>query len=52
MEPRVSSRLVDPKISMVINITAPDYRGDKSSNPSNGKTTLRRGRKPQTWGRD
>ena len=31
IEPRISSRLVDPRISMVINITAPDYRGDKAS---------------------
>jgi len=33
IEPRISSRLVDPRISMVINITAPDYRGDKASHP-------------------
>ena len=32
IEPRISSRLVDPRISMVINITAPDYRGDQSTN--------------------
>ncbi len=31
IEPRISSRLVDPRISMVINITAPDYRGDQST---------------------
>ena len=41
IEPRVASRMVDPKISMVINITAPDYRGDKSSNPVAGKKTFR-----------
>ncbi len=43
LEPRVSSRLVDPRISMVINIRAPDYRGDKSSHPNTapGKTPPR-----------
>ncbi|MFH0914134.1 MAG: ATP-binding protein [Chloroflexota bacterium] len=29
IETRISSRLVDPKISMVFAITAPDYRGDR-----------------------
>jgi DNA replication protein DnaC len=52
LEARISSRLVDQKISMVINITAPDYRGDKSSNPNAGKRQLRRGRKPSAWGQD
>jgi DNA replication protein DnaC len=28
IENRISSRLVDPKISVLFNITAPDYRGD------------------------
>jgi DNA replication protein DnaC len=28
IESRLSSRFVDPKISMLFNITAPDYRGD------------------------
>jgi DNA replication protein DnaC len=28
IENRISSRLVDPKISLLFNITAPDYRGD------------------------
>ena len=28
IETRISSRLADPKISMLFNITAPDYRGD------------------------
>ena len=51
IEPRISSRLIDQKISMVINITAPDYRGDKSSIPDTGKNNQRRLRKPQ-WGRD
>ena len=41
IEPRISSRLVDPRISMVINITAPDYRGDKASNPNMTKKSLR-----------
>ncbi|MBN1189711.1 MAG: ATP-binding protein [Dehalococcoidales bacterium] len=42
IESRISSRLVDPRISMVINITAPDYRGDKSSNPEMNKNSFRR----------
>ena len=28
IENRVSSRMVDPSISLVFNIIAPDYRGD------------------------
>ncbi len=28
IETRISSRMVDPKISLVLNITAPDYRGN------------------------
>ncbi len=28
IEPRISSRMVDPRLSLVFNITAPDYRGD------------------------
>lgn len=51
LETRISSRLVDPKISMVINITAPDYRGDKSTNPGAAKNSLRRLRKSR-WGQD
>ncbi len=47
IETRISSRLVDPKISMVINITVPDYRGDKLSNPGAPKRTLRPVRKPR-----
>lgn len=31
IESRISSRLVDPKISVLFNITAPDYRGDLRS---------------------
>jgi DNA replication protein DnaC len=42
IEPRISSRLVDPRISMVINITAPDYRGDKASNPEVNKNSFKR----------
>jgi DNA replication protein DnaC len=45
IEPRISSRLVDPRISMVINITAPDYRGDKASNPDPNKGGFRRMKK-------
>ncbi len=29
IESRISSRMVDPSISLVFNITAPDYRGDR-----------------------
>jgi len=29
IENRISSRLVDPKISMFFNIMAPDFRGDR-----------------------
>jgi DNA replication protein DnaC len=42
IEPRISSRLVDPKVGMVINITAPDYRGDKNSNSNAAKNNIRR----------
>jgi hypothetical protein len=28
VEGRISSRMVDPKLSLVFNITASDYRGD------------------------
>ena len=31
IEPRISSRMVDPRLSLVYNITAPDYRGDIGS---------------------
>lgn len=31
IEPRISSRMVDPRISLVFNIMAPDYRGDLKS---------------------
>jgi DNA replication protein DnaC len=46
IEPRISSRLVDPKVGMVINITAPDYRGDKGSLPNASKSNIRRLKKP------
>jgi len=46
VESRISSRLIDPKISLVLNITAPDYRGDNTG--SNSRTTSRRGRK-KNW---
>jgi len=29
IENRISSRLVDPKISVLFNIMAPDFRGDR-----------------------
>jgi DNA replication protein DnaC len=40
IDSRVSSRLVDPKISKVLNITAPDYRGSNTSR-QNRKDTPR-----------
>ncbi|MFC2012765.1 ATP-binding protein [Chloroflexota bacterium] len=39
----ISSRFVDPKISMVFNIMAPDYRGDSTSTRKTGP--VRRGKK-------
>ncbi|HSW58766.1 MAG TPA: ATP-binding protein, partial [Dehalococcoidales bacterium] len=47
IEPRISSRLVDPRLSMVINITAPDYRGDKSATFNATKKPLRPIKKPR-----
>ncbi len=47
IEPRISSRLVDPKVGMVINITAPDYRGDKSYAPNIANNNARRSKKPR-----
>jgi DNA replication protein DnaC len=44
IETRISSRLVDPKISLVFNILAPDYRGDLRSSLGT-KKTYRRSRK-------
>ena len=43
IERRISSRLADSKISKVINITVPDYRGDRSA--QSPKTAPRRPRK-------
>jgi len=34
IESRISSRLVDPKLSLPLNIKAPDYRGDRKANNS------------------
>jgi len=48
IESRLSSRFVDPKISLVFNIIAPDYRGDLPSSRS-PKITYRRGKKDR-WG--
>jgi DNA replication protein DnaC len=45
IETRISSRLVDPKISMVINITAPDYRGDKPTSVNVTGKNFRKTRK-------
>jgi DNA replication protein DnaC len=50
IEPRISSRLVDPRISMVINITAPDYRGDQSVSPA-AKNNMRKTTRKK-WGGD
>ena len=47
IESPISSRLVDPKISLVWNIIAPDYRGDLRS--SQKTKTHRRGKK-EHWG--
>jgi len=44
IEDRISSRLVDPKISLVFPITAPDYRSDRQAS-QHAKTRLKRGGK-------
>jgi DNA replication protein DnaC len=44
IESRVSSRMADPRISLVFNITAPDYRADRHAGQE-VKTPLRRGRR-------
>jgi len=44
IETRISSRLVDPKISTVFNIIAPDYRGDRRPSQSPRKV-YRRGKR-------
>jgi len=45
IENRISSRLVDPRISLVLNIMAPDYRGDLRS----GQRRTARGAKKGRW---
>jgi DNA replication protein DnaC len=42
IESRISSRLVDPRISMVIHITAPDYRGEKPPRSAISKNNFHR----------
>jgi DNA replication protein DnaC len=49
IEPRISSRLIDPKISMVLNITAPDYRGQKSPDSNNKNNYRRQVKKPREY---
>ncbi len=46
IESRISSRMVDPSLSLVFNIIAPDYRGDTRVNrePRSRQRYLRRGR--------
>jgi DNA replication protein DnaC len=41
IESRLSSRFVDPKISMLFNITAPDYRGDARAQRKPPRSTRR-----------
>ena len=45
-ESRISSRLQDPRLSLVWNITAPDYRGDLRSS----RKKISRGGKGGRWG--
>jgi len=45
IESRISSRLTDPKISMLFNIMAPDYRGDLRSS----RKKISRGGKAGRW---
>jgi DNA replication protein DnaC len=47
IESRISSRMVDPTISLVFNIIAPDYRGDRKAvrNPKILQASTKRGRK-------
>lgn len=42
IESRISSRLVDPRLSLAFNITAPDYRSDLRSNRRNRRGSKRR----------
>ncbi len=46
IEDRISSRLADPRISNVFNITAPDYRSDKKP----GQKKIARRDKKDRWG--
>ena len=41
IEARISSRMVDPSISLVYNIIAPDYRGDRNINRNVSKPARR-----------
>jgi DNA replication protein DnaC len=43
IENRISSRMVDPSISLVFNITAPDYRGDRKSAGKTGRPRYKKG---------
>lgn len=45
IEPRISSRMADPRISLVFNIMAPDYRSDRSFTEKAKTTPPRRSRK-------
>ena len=45
IETRISSRMVDPSLSLVFNIQAPDYRGDRGKKPKTAKTHTRYTRK-------
>jgi DNA replication protein DnaC len=38
IESRISSRLVDPKISVLFNINVPDFRGDRTSQKRSSRT--------------
>jgi len=42
IERRISSRMVDPSLSLVLNINAPDYRGDIKAPRSHGTKTQQR----------
>jgi DNA replication protein DnaC len=46
IENRISSRLMDPRLSLVFNITAPDYRGDKRA----GQRRTAHGERKSRWG--
>jgi DNA replication protein DnaC len=42
IESRISSRMVDPSLSLVFNITAPDYRGDRKKTVKKQQPGLRK----------